>query len=306
MAPMNKKGIVEETEIQRRAREGFENLAAKKYDEVCALVLALVRESDLQIEKGDVTTWKIYAGLLAHCLLCWQPKMRDTVQKIDEEACSFLVKLPDADQEEFFVFSQRLEDHFDNDMIGGLGMYLHALLLIATGDKEHEPNVLKDAENLKEPLSSLQLAIDAIEAHNLEEAKRFLEIAIAAEQPCAIEIANLHIENKTFSDEVSKELKDMLSSCKSYKIEGDAIAALSLKNRFTSTKTSPALGDDGGVHSDDDRSDASSFHGSDDDDDDDDDDGSDDDSGDDDDDGDSAASPMDSEYEEDSEMEFIE
>jgi len=214
MAPMNKKGIAEETEIQRRTREGFERLAERKFDDFCAIILDLVKQAETKTDAHEKQVWRIYAGLLAHCLLCWRPAMRDVFGPLDSEAAKILVTLPDAEQEEFFVFSQRIEDN-TNDDIAGLGMYLHYVLLVATGDYEHAIPVLEDSIQLREPLSSAMVALEMLKHEKKrfkkDQIKELLLIGIEKVQPIALECATSDQCKGMFDEEIFLVLQMQLT-----------------------------------------------------------------------------------------------
>jgi len=120
---------------QQLALRGFNFLIDRRFDEVCKIITYLVNDrvhyTKPNTHESDV--WVVYTGILAHCLLCWFPEARETVKDVDRDAARLFSGFVDDDQEEFFVFSQRLEDS-RNNLVAGLGMYIHYLLLKATGD----------------------------------------------------------------------------------------------------------------------------------------------------------------------------
>jgi len=216
MAPMNKKGVVDETEVQKKTFVGFEHLAFERFNEALDVVLSLLKEKDSDDKKSqqEKNIWTVYAGLLANCLLCWRPAMRDAFGNLDSEAAKILVTIPDAEQEEFFVFSQRLEDN-TNDQIAGLGMYLHYALLIATGDYEHAIPVIEDAIQLHEPLSSAMIAVEMLKHEkkkfNKDQIKELLLVGIEKIQPIALECATSDQCKNMFDEEIRLVLQMQLS-----------------------------------------------------------------------------------------------
>ena len=141
--------------------------------------------------------------------------MRRVVDDIDQEAGKILAELPDGAQEEFFTFSQRLEDN-DEDRVAGLGMYLHAILLMATEDREHAIAVLKDSAELHEPLSSAMLADvlafeDPTASMDAAEVKKLLEVGINDRLSYALELALLGRCRKIFSKKEQEDYRGALS-----------------------------------------------------------------------------------------------
>jgi len=201
-----------ETAIQMLAYPGYEHLAFGHYAEASCEISSLLKSGERRGGE-EKKFWIVYAGLLEHCLLCWRPGMRTSDEKIDEQAAENLVSLSYDEQEEFFVFSQRLEDSDDN-RIAGLGMYLHYVLLKLTNDHNHSIPVIEDSIVLHEPLSSAAVAFEMLKDEkkksNEKEIKELLQIGIDQFQPFAIECALMEQCKAMFEQDVlQKQLTEI-------------------------------------------------------------------------------------------------
>ena len=210
MVQMDVPGVVEDTEVQKKMRAGVEALAKKDFETALKVVSELAEDAKGGIMRGEKKSSGVYGALLTHGVMCWRPDVRDKLEGLMSLGGLFLALFADDKQEEFFALSQRLEDSAD-DRVAGLGMYIHALLLIATDDEDHAMNVLEDSVGLREPLSSTLLAARMVAGKgDARTAAQFLRVGLEQDLPYALALACSPSFSAVFSEEEREEFSKKL------------------------------------------------------------------------------------------------